>query len=77
MGKYRKLAELILASVLGWLSLTAVLLLLPGKVSIVCLFAAHVLFLIGAKLHYKLPTAVGGIRMFSGVFAAALLGAPG
>ena len=77
MSYFLKMAKLTLAATVTWLALTGVLLLLPGMISIVCLFAGLVLFLVGAELHYNLPTAVGGVLMFAGVFAAALLGALG
>jgi hypothetical protein len=38
------------------------------------MFCGLVLFLVGAKLHLRWPVALGGVLMFGGVFAAALLG---
>ncbi|MEK6259578.1 MAG: hypothetical protein AABP62_13250 [Planctomycetota bacterium] len=77
MSYFLQMAKLTLSATVTWLTLTGALLLLPGVVSIACLFVGLVLFLIGAELHYKLPAAVGGVLMFAGVFAAALLGALG
>lgn len=58
-----------------WLAAVLLLMRLPSAISFVALFLGLALFLIGAKLALKWFAAIGGILMFAGVFAAALLGA--
>lgn len=52
--------------------IAALLLNLPGPVSVGVLFCGCVMFLVGSELHRFWTTAVGGVLMFAGVFAAAL-----
>lgn len=58
-------------------AIAGMLLLLPGPVAVGVMFCGLVMFLVGSKLHWFWTTAVGGVLMFAGVFAAALLGAIG
>lgn len=48
--------------------------LLPGWCSLAVTFVGLVAFMSGADLELKRIAVTGGIRMFSGVFAAAMLG---
>jgi len=64
-------------AVLVWAVITGCLLLLPPSCAVAVMFIGLVLFLVGARLHSNVPTAMGGMLMFAGVFAAALLGALG
>ena len=50
------------------------LMLLPAACAIATLFTGLGLFLIGAKLHQKWPVVFGGVLMFGGIFAAAIIG---
>jgi hypothetical protein len=72
----RIIGALIVAA-LAWSATSGLLMLLPPNFAVVALFVGLVLFLIGAELHWRWPLLIGGILMFGGVFAAALLGALG
>jgi hypothetical protein len=66
-----------MVAVLAWAMTTGLLMLLPPTFAIATLFAGLILFSVGGKLHLRWPVAIGGVMMFGGVFAAALLGALG
>lgn len=57
--------------------IAGMLLLLPPGCALAITFVGLVTFLIGAKLHWRWPTAIGNVLMFAGVFASAILGAFG
>ena len=50
--------------------------LTAAPVALECTFTGYVLFLVGAHVGWRWPVA-GGVMMFTGAFAAALLGALG
>jgi predicted benzoate:H+ symporter BenE len=62
-------------AVLAGSRLVAALLRLPGAVSLAVTFSGLVLFLMGSALHWHWAVVVGGVCLFSGVFAASLAGA--
>ncbi|MEX0610560.1 MAG: hypothetical protein WD229_00455 [Pirellulales bacterium] len=67
----------VVIAVLAWAAIVGLLFLLPPGFAVATMFCGLVLFFVGAKLHWRWPVAVGGVLMFSGVFAAVLLGALG
>lgn len=67
----------LIVAVLAWSATAGLLMQLPPNFAVVTLFVGLVLFLIGAELHWRWPLFIGGILMFGGAFAAALLGALG
>ncbi|MGH9173841.1 MAG: hypothetical protein ACRD1H_05770 [Vicinamibacterales bacterium] len=67
----------VVVAVLAWAVTTGVLLLLPPGCALATMFGGLIAFSVGAKLHWRWPVAVGGVLMFAGVFAAALLDALG
>ena len=77
MDNFIRMTCAILIAILFWAALVGILFLLPPRVALGTMFAGLVLFLVGAKLHFPWTAAVGGVLMFAGVFAAALLGGLG
>jgi hypothetical protein len=75
MQSVRRVAAAAVLATAACAVLVGILLTLPGPLAVGCLFAGQVQFLVGAHLEWRWPVATGGIMMFSGVFAAALLGA--
>ena len=74
MANLLRVTGALIIAVLAWTALAGVLLLLPPGFAVGTMFCGLVLFLAGAKLHWRWPVAIGGVLMFGGVFAAALLG---
>jgi hypothetical protein len=74
MANLLRIAGAVIIAVLVWAALVGVLLLLPPSFAVATMFCGLVLFLVGAKLHLRWPVALGGVLIFGGVFAAALLG---
>ncbi len=70
-----RLGAAVVVAVLACAVTVGILLVLPPSVSLAVMFVGLGLFCFGAKVGYRWPAAVGGVLMFSGVFAAALLGA--
>jgi hypothetical protein len=58
-------------------AIVGMLLVLPGGCAMGAIFVGLPLFMIGHELQYRWMLALGGVLMFAGVFAAALLGALG
>jgi hypothetical protein len=61
-------------TVLTLAAITGVLLLLPGYFALGAMFIGLVLFMVGGNW-WRWTAVIGGVLMFSGVLAAALLGA--
>lgn len=53
-------------------ALLGVFLLLPAIAALACAIAGLVLFKIGAEFGWKWSTVIGGLLMFSGIFAWAV-----
>ena len=70
----RRAACAIVMAVIAWAMTALLLLQLPASFAVATMFVGLILFLIGARLNLIWPAAIGGVLMFSGVFAAALLG---
>ena len=77
MQSLRRIAVGAVIAVATCALLAVVLLAMPGRVAVGCMFTGYVLFLVGAHAGWRWPVAVGGVMMFAGVFVAALSGALG
>jgi hypothetical protein len=75
MAYVLRMAGAIAFAVLAWSAVSALLFFLPPAFALWALFGGLVLFMVGAELHWRWPVVIGGVLMFAGVFAAALLGA--
>ena len=77
MAYLLRMTGAVVSAVLVWAAIVGLLFLLPPGFAVAIMFCGLVLFLVGAKLHWRWPVILGGVLMFGGVFAAALLGALG
>lgn len=72
MEYYLKFTGVVLLSLIAWLAITAVLYLIPPRITLVVGLFGILLFKLGLFLKNKWITSLGGIAMCSGVFAWAL-----
>jgi hypothetical protein len=77
MQSLRRILAAAVLAVAACALVAGALLALPAPVAVGAMFAGYGLFLVGGHLGWRWPTAAGGVLMFAGVFAAALLGALG